>query len=1080
MNKKSYIFCAYLIILCFLAHAQEVRFPVTNYTTRDYGRSQETTCWAITQDHRGVVYVGNASVVMEFDNKNWNYIRLNKPVWVLSLATGKDGTVYVGAQYDFGLLKPDKTGQLKYRSLADSLPEENKFFSNIRFVHAGKNEVYFQAEEEIIILTNNELSVFYPDISYHKSFLVNNTFYVREREKGLMKYHDGNFKLVTGSEMFGTSVIFAMMPLDTVSDKCLVATYNQGLYMFDPAKKDSPFEKIFSPDEKILTNIGIIGGKKTEHGNFVLSTLQNGLFVINKNGQILHRINTKTGLKSNEIKSLALGNGNNLWLSSGNGISYVNITSPISFYGDNSGIEGNVHTITKFNNKLFIGTSRGLTVENKDFSSSDKNQFSKISGISQQVFNAFPVNNSLIIGTESGIFSYQQGNLAKMMDFNARAACHVPEKNWYLAGGNKGLVLLSTNNWQKLIDFEKINGGIIGIACNKADGENTEIWLGTRNQKVIRILLNNDLSYRLDKYNKNDGLMQGWIMPYNYSDSILFATPAGAMGFIDEEQMKATLPDSLKNDEAFVRGMFGFIPIKDSVISFALHAFEETNSKIWYTRDTRITCYDKNSGEHISRPFNSIDQGKTTTFFTDNENITWIGTSEGIIRYDEKINKNYELPFHVLIRNTKTNNDSILFSGTFFNEKTGKTGFSQPQTLVPELPYALNSIAFDFTALYFKTSQNLAYSYKLKGYDDKWSKWDPTDFVSYTNLHEGDYTFIVKAKNVYNIESQTVEYAFSILPPWYRTGWAYVLYVVAFLLILYAGIQISIRRLKAKNEKLEAIVKERTAEIQRQNVKLEKQRDEIKHQKDEITDSIVYAKKIQEAMLPPKEQLDNSLPDHFVLFKPRDIVSGDFYWMKQFGNKVVITAADCTGHGVPGAFMSMLGMSFLNEIVTSANKDANIILDELRDKVKTSLRQTGKEAEQKDGMDIALCIIDFDTMKLQFSGAYNPLYLIRDSEIMQFKADRQPIAVFLRETPFTKHEIELQKGDVLYIFSDGYADQFGGEMAKKLMSKGFRKVLMAMYDKPMKEQKDLLDREFENWRQEIEQMDDVILIGIKA
>ncbi|MCF6184899.1 MAG: SpoIIE family protein phosphatase, partial [Bacteroidales bacterium] len=215
---------------------------------------------------------------------------------------------------------------------------------------------------------------------------------------------------------------------------------------------------------------------------------------------------------------------------------------------------------------------------------------------------------------------------------------------------------------------------------------------------------------------------------------------------------------------------------------------------------------------------------------------------------------------------------------------------------------------------------------------------------------------------------------------------------------------------------------------------VEKAKDKIEKQQKNIMDSIHYAGRIQEAVLPPDEFLNRILGEHFVLFRPRDIVSGDFYWATQRGDKTVIVAADCTGHGVPGAFMSMLGISFLNEIVNKEEiLQANIILNRLRENVKKSLRQTGKENEAKDGMDIALCIIDKKEMKIQYAGAYNPLLIIRNEEISRIKADRMPIGIYLREKEsFTNNIIDIHKGDLLYIFSDGYVDQFGGETDSKI------------------------------------------------
>ncbi len=266
-----------------------------------------------------------------------------------------------------------------------------------------------------------------------------------------------------------------------------------------------------------------------------------------------------------------------------------------------------------------------------------------------------------------------------------------------------------------------------------------------------------------------------------------------------------------------------------------------------------------------------------------------------------------------------------------------------------------------------------------------------------------------------------------------------------------------------------------------QNKKIRKANKLLAQQKRQITDSIEYASRIQTAILPPGDFIAKVIPDHFILYKPREIVSGDFYWITHKDNKIVVAAVDCTGHGVPGAFMSMLGFAFLNEIVNKETElKANSILNELRNNVKKSLHQTGKEDEAKDGMDIALCVIDPENLTLQYSGAYNPLYLIRNEELITFKADRMPIGIHIIEKEsFTNHEINVQKGDIIYIFTDGYVDQFGGPNASKFRKAPFKEMLVSIKDKEMQEQKRILDSEFEKWKGERDQIDDVLVMGIK-
>ena len=280
-------------------------------------------------------------------------------------------------------------------------------------------------------------------------------------------------------------------------------------------------------------------------------------------------------------------------------------------------------------------------------------------------------------------------------------------------------------------------------------------------------------------------------------------------------------------------------------------------------------------------------------------------------------------------------------------------------------------------------------------------------------------------------------------------------------------------------EKLIAIDTDIT-KIKEAEHEITKHRDELHIKNKHISDSINYARRIQEAMLPTNEIFKKNFQEYFIYYKPRDIVSGDFYWAEKYGDKIICAVADCTGHGVPGAMVSMLGISLLNRITTqNMNLKASDILEQLRTEVKKMLKQSGEnQDERKDGMDIALCIIDTKTKQLQFSGAYNSLHIYRNNGIIVLKADRQPIGIYAKEKKFTNHEFQLQKNDILYSFSDGFADQFSAE-GKKYKIKRFRDLLSNIAENNLEKQKETLENEFITWKSTNQQMDDIVVIGIK-
>ena len=301
---------------------------------------------------------------------------------------------------------------------------------------------------------------------------------------------------------------------------------------------------------------------------------------------------------------------------------------------------------------------------------------------------------------------------------------------------------------------------------------------------------------------------------------------------------------------------------------------------------------------------------------------------------------------------------------------------------------------------------------------------------------------------------------------------------------------INLERFAMEQKKLEVQQQElfdRNKQLWNMSVSIEKERQHIQQLKSEIEaqhrsvmSSIQYAKLIQNAVLPSREILKESFDDVFLFWRPRDIVSGDYYWMKRIGDTVIFTVADCTGHGVPGAFMSMLGVAFLNEICVDFNGETHPaqILEQMRSKVITTLRQTNDPLEQKDGMDMGLCILNLSTMKMQFAGANNGMYHVRGNTLTEYKAVKNPIAIYPKILPFVNHDVDIQHGDYVYMYSDGYADQFGGD-DRKFTSRRLRELLVSINSqtKVAAEQAELLNKTFDEWRGKREQMDDVLIGG---
>lgn len=425
--------------------------------------------------------------------------------------------------------------------------------------------------------------------------------------------------------------------------------------------------------------------------------------------------------------------------------------------------------------------------------------------------------------------------------------------------------------------------------------------------------------------------------------------------------------------------------------------------------------------------------------------------------------------FTTLIRHVTTSSGEHLFFGTALEHYS-----------IPTLQFSKNGIIIQYSAPYFEHDNPLEYSYRLIGFNEEWSAWTNKATMEYGSLFEGTYTFEVKARNIYHQTSDVGTFTFTILSPWYRSLWAYAGYLILFIVIIYLSVRVSSARLKTQNIKLEKAVRERTNEIATKNVRLQQQKSQILHQKTEIEDSINYAKRIQEAILPLQDEIAKDIPDNFILFWPKDVVSGDFYWFAKQGDDLVFVCADYTGHGVPGAFMSMIGSDKLNVcVIEKGITSPDQILSFLNVGIKASLKQNDSKNATRDGMDAAILTINSKTKTVKYVGANRPLWSLVDGKLEELKATKAAIGGFTPiDQEFGLSELTYQPGVKYYMTTDGYPDQFGGGKDKKFKVKAMKDLLIEQHKLPMQQQLDIISTTMKEWMGDTEQVDDICVIGL--
>lgn len=1057
--------------------------PVVNYTTKDYGKDQTPENYGIIQDDRGVIYVGNSGNVLEFDGINWRKIPVVQSRYVWSLGKDSTGNIYVGTTGDFGVLKPNKQGELVYESLLKLIDEEDRFFSNIWKIDSDGKKVYFQSEEYLFIYDGTSIEAIQAETSFHTAFFSRGKYFVRVREKGLCELKKGQLQLIPGGENFADYAVFGILPRADKSNSSMIVTYEKGLWMYDGSKV---FKHPFADHEE-LNRLGIFGGKRLSRGFYALYSRTTGLTIIDKDGRVEHRITKRNGLRVNEINNIFEDQNQNLWITMNNGIAKINYTSPLSYFNEKTGLLGNVQTIQRYQEDIFVGTSYGLYKHNPN--PSDDQEFIPVKDIKNSIWDLSVIGDQLMVASDEGFFLVKDNEVLQVSSLVTNALHYDSLENIVITAGPSGIQVFNSNNWQPVFQQPAGLKTVFGIEKSErlTDGNVHTYWLGTGGTGAFRLIKWAD-DFFIDQFDEMDGLPDDKIvMPFKYDKQVLFGSTQTLLRFVDIEEMKESFEEGEEYDEDLLRGYFDAFIVNDT-LSFDAPIFAMANSenRLWLCKEDKISYFDKSSGfKELKRPFWGIDFGRINNFYLEPDGTLWVGAAEGLIRYRENNIKDYNAEFNTLVRSVVVGQDSVMFNGSFYNEK-GWVQFQQPESMIHSLPYKNNAIKISFSATHFEDEHVPEFSFYLDGYDTTWNAYTTQTDVNYTNLHEGTYTFKVKAKNIYNNESEVASYTFTILPPWYRTFWAYIMYVLAFILFVFLAIKIASKRLKQQNIRLEEMVQERTLEISNKNVELEKQKDEILHQKTEIEDSINYAQRIQNAILPLREEMQGNLQDVFVIFMPKDIVSGDFYWYAKIGDEQVIVCADCTGHGVPGAFMSMIGSDKLNQTVREDKiTDPSIILAEVNRGIKNALKQTtGDKESTRDGMDVSIITINTKTGKLRYSAANRPLWLLKDGEIHETKATKVALGGLTPpDQEFELHEFQTQPGEQYYMSSDGYADQFGGpevEMGgKKLKVKNFKKLVIENSHLPMEEQKKNLEKAFFDWMGELEQVDDVCVIGVR-
>ncbi|MFI5204381.1 MAG: SpoIIE family protein phosphatase [Flavobacteriales bacterium] len=1012
---------------------------IRNYSPKEYGAHPQNFCF--TQDDRGIMYAGNNRGILQYDGYRWKLYKTRNEAAVTSLLADKNNRIWVGGINEIGYLEADSAGKLEYHSMLEKLPKGEQSFDKILRIHKMGDARVFQTREFIFIYRNGRFETIKPG-RMGLSFFVHTEVYFNLADSGLHVFNGKNITPVTGGNVFKGVNLYGVAG---EPGNLLVCTANK-IYR----QQENTFVEV---DKNIpnIYNLEALGKQYYAFGLF-----GDGILITDRNLNKRYSFGLQNGLQDGTINSVFLDRENNLWVALNRGIDKIEVFSPINTFNHNIGLKGAVESIIRHKSVLYVATYNGVFYFDRA-----TQRFSEVGGLSSDCYGLCEFvsqqDTMLFVAANNGVYKIENKTATLLTD---GIPWNVFQSKQYLnrlfIGQDDGLSSMVYINgiWK---EEKRIDGISDPVSSLEEDEKYT--WIGSRNSGVYRIVSKTYASNTPEwkKYGKKENLPDGWTFVCEYEDKVLFGTSDGIYEF-DEQK------------DRFVRSKLN--PVFSNK-KFGIHKIKyDEHKRLWlsvfYEKDnTYDICYYE-GGAWKYKPFLKYNSDIVQTMFLEDKQA-WLGTAFGLMRYDYSTFIRYFQPVEVVISRAFSRDEPI-FNG-FFMKANGEPSVQQRENTI--LSYSSNNLTFEFSATSFSDEASTKYQYFLKGHSREWSNWSSVPTASFTNLGEGDYTMMIKARNIYGQESAITNYRFTILPPWHRTWWAYTLYALFFIAFVYMAIRVSTRGLKR-------IIEERTAEVVHQ-------KELVEEKNKDILDSIKYAKRIQEAMIPSAEIMREEISKElFVFYRPKDIVSGDFYWMRPTHEGVLFAAVDCTGHGVPGAFVSIIGNNGLNRAVNEFGlRKPGEILDKLSALTEEAFRQQGN-TEVKDGMDCSLVLYHKNENTIEFSGANNPLWIIRKNassgipEVIEYKADKQPIGKFDGRKPFKTHIIQLQKGDAFYLFSDGYADQFGGDGGKKFKYKQLKDILVSIHEKSMDIQEKVLVESFDNWKGEYEQLDDVCLIGVKA
>ncbi len=1054
-SLKCLIILFLLIVSCFNTNGQSFRFR--NYDS-NMGLPQNFV-YCVEQGSDGFLWIGTGEGLVKYDGIKFQTLSTRDSLaddFITSLFLASNGNIWAGHNNGHITIISHDNKPLR-------IPESN---SPLRHLCQDNNENIWgvvQNNGPVKIGKNNKITTYFDTnklgykLFYSVYPLSDNTILLGTSE-GLMKVTLGNNDEIIGVEKLDgipPTIITTITPRKGIKGEFWIGTEDEGFfrYSMDNTKANQIIDNRLCLSFNIQ-NENIQDIYEEDEGHLLIGTWGNGVIKLFFDPLLQDfsdsfTFSTINGLSNNFIKNILCDREGNYWFATyGGGISAL-LDESMVFYNLNTiGFQDNKsHSVYKTDKFLLIGLENGF-IKTDPYCFTNFEFFDKEMGIPKDEITGF----------------YES-----------------PDGKIWITTGNNGLFYLDTNTntikpyfYTPSLTGKKIRG-IIG------DGETIflatvggyfEINLKTR--AILHLTTESGLPHNNINFIYRDNNKQIWIGPKNsgicridhtrIEVHKISQTPVDVYGMAEDNNGNRWLATHGKGILKYSEDTLENITVTEGLgKNFCYSIIIDKTNKLWVTHFPGLSCVDLLTGKIKTFGFEENLGADFYSSHEDKDGNVWFASNQGVINYFPEKNMENKIAPNLNFTVIKI------------------SGITQSIRNKIELPYPYSNkykFWFEFIGISFKNPKGVRYQYQLEKFgeqsDGEWIDL-PTTWWERDYLPDGDWILKIRSFNADGIvNTDPLNLRIQIASPIWKKGWFYLLILSGLVYTIYLIINVREKKLRYQKEQLQR-------EVASQTIVLRQQKAEIERKNRDITDSINYAKKIQSSILPSIEALEKKFKESFIFFVPRDIVSGDFYWLHETKGKFRFCCADCTGHGVPGAFMSMIGTTLLNDIVKrdDINSPADI-LNRLDFEIKILLQKNSKDTTQ-DGMDISIVEVELDTKKIRVASARRPVYIFLNNELTIYKGVRRSIgdAIIDDSNPFVNIEYNGKPDDVIYLFSDGYTDQFGGIKGKKFMTVAVRELLEKIHHKPMKEQSRIIRDTFYNWKDDLEQVDDVIFMGVK-